>query len=355
MKQRFYYQAAVSSPLERSVWFVDAKGKNVKVSTKPGVNSAVFNGDYTLCMLTASSLNTPSETRLIDLNAKEGKNELRTVTDNALLKGKLDALAISQKALITVSTADGVLLNGWMLKPVDFDASKRYPAILLQYSGPGSQEVRDEFKFNWEHYLASKGFIVVCVDGRGSDARGAAFRRLSYKKLGLLEAKDQIAVADYLKQQSFIDGNRLGIWGWSYGGFVTLMALTEPNQPFKAGIAVAPVTDFRYYNTIYSERYLKTPGQNREGYDEGSPLLRASKLTGRLLLVHGLMDDNVRPNQAWILSTLLRLENSSILGSIHQQPHILGETSETFVWAKVDFFHRPITVSTGFTRTKPSG
>ncbi len=341
LKQRFYYQAAVSSPLERSIWYVDTKGKSVKVSTKPGVNSAVFNGDYSLCMLTSSSLNTLPETRLMDMNAKEGKNELRKVSDNATLKQKLDMLSISQKVFISVPTADGVLLNGWMLKPADFEASKRYPAILLQYSGPGSQEVRDEFKFNWEHYLASKGFIVVCVDGRGSDARGAAFRRLSYKKLGLLEAKDQIAVAEYLKQQPFIDGSRLGIWGWSYGGFVTLMALTEPNQPFKAGIAVAPVTDFRYYNTIYSERYLKTPGQNREGYDEGSPLLRASKLTGRLLLVHGLMDDNVRPNQSMdFVEALIKAGKQFDTQWYPTSNHsILGETYRKHLYrAKVDFF-----------------
>lgn len=341
LKQRFYFQAAVSSPLERSIWQVDAKGKNVKVSTKAGVNSAAFNSDYTVCMLTTSSINTPPETRAIDLTAKEGKNELRIVVDNEGLKRKLDALSISQKSFITVPSADGVQLNGWMLKPTDFDASKRYPAILLQYSGPDSQEVRDEFKLNWEHYLASKGFVVVCVDGRGTGARGAAFRRLLHKQLGLLEAKDQIAVADYLKQQSFIDGNRLGIWGWSYGGFVTLMVMTETNQPFKAGIAVAPVTDFRYYNTIYSERYLKTPGQNREGYDMSSPLRRVSNLTGRLLLIHGLMDDNVRPNQSMdLVEALIKAGKQFDTQWYPTSSHsILGETYRRHLYrAKVDFF-----------------
>lgn len=341
LKQRFYYRAAVSSPLERSIWQVDAKGKSVKVSTKAGVNTATFNRDYSVCLLTNSSLNTLPETRLLDLTTKEGKNILRIVADNADLKRKLDALSITQKALITVPTADGVQLNGWMLKPANFDASKRYPAILLQYSGPDSQEVCDEFKLNWEHYLASKGFIVVCVDGRGTGARGAEFRRLSYKKLGLLETKDQIAVADYLKQQSFIDGERLGIWGWSYGAFVTLMVLTEPNQPFKAGIAVAPVTDFRYYNTVYSERYLETPAQNREGYDESSPLLRASRLTGRLLLVHGMMDDNVRPNQSMdFVEALIKAGKQFDTQWYPTSSHsIVGETYRKHLYrAKVDFF-----------------
>jgi len=341
LKQRFYYQAAVSSPMDRSIWQVDVKGKNVKVSTKAGVNSATFNSDYSVCFLTSSTLNTPPETSVIDLNAKEGKNELRALSDNAALKSKLDALALSQKSFITVPTADGIKLNGWMLKPVNFDASKRYPAILLQYSGPDSQEARDEFKVNWEHYLASKGFVVVCVDGRGTAARGAAFRRLSYKQLGLLEVKDQLAVAEYLKQQSFVDGNRLGIWGWSYGGFVTLMVLTEPNQPFKAGIAVAPVTDFRYYNTIYSERYLETPAQNREGYDESSPLLRASKLTGRLLLVHGMMDDNVRSNQSMdFVEALIQAGKQFDTQWYPTSSHsILGETYRKHLYrAKVDFF-----------------
>jgi len=341
LRHRFYYQAAVGNPLERSVWQVDVKGKSVKVSTKAGVNTAEFNSDYSLCILTSSSLNTPPRTSLIDIIAKDWGKEDRVISDNAALKRKLDEVSISNKTFISVPTADGVLMNGWMLKPANFEPSKRYPAILLQYGGPDSQEVRDEFKVNWEHYLASVGFVVVCVDGRGTGARGAAFRRLTYKKLGILEANDQIAVADYLKQQSFIDGNRLGIWGWSYGGFVTLMAMTEPNQPFKAGIAVAPVVDFRYYNTVYSERYLETPAQNREGYDESSPLLRASRLTGRLLLIHGLMDDNVRSNQSMdFVEALIQAGKQFDTQWYPTSSHsIIGETYRKHLYrAKADFF-----------------
>lgn len=341
VKQRFYYRAAENSPLERSIWFVDAKGKQTKVSTKPGVNRAVFSGDYTYCLLTHTSLNTLPLTSLIDLNAREGKNVVRTVADNEALKHKLDGLGLSQKSFITVPAEDGLIMNGWMLKPADFNPAVRYPAIVLQYSGPGSQEVLDEFKLNWEYYLAAKGFVVVCVDGRGTEARGATFRRMTVRNLGVMEAKDQISVAEYLKQQPFIDGNRLGVWGWSYGGYVALMTMTEPGQPFKAGIAVAPVTDFRYYNTIYTERFLKTPAQNREGYDAGSPLLRVSNLSGRLLLVHGLMDDNVRPNQSMdFVEALIQAGKQFDAQWYPTSNHsILGDSYRKHLYrAKADFF-----------------
>ncbi len=337
VKNRFYYQAAVQSPMERSVWQVDIKGKAVKISTETGVNTAAFNSDYSLYMLTASTVNTPPTTGVFDLAGKLW----RSLSDNAELKHKLEGLSIGKKTFIRVPAADGQPLNGWMLTPVNFDATKRYPAVLLQYGGPDSQEVLDAYKVDWEYYLAQKGFVVVCVDGRGTGSRGAAFRRLTFKQLGQLEAKDQIAVAAYLKQQSYIDGDRLGIWGWSYGGFVTLMAMTEKQQPFKAGIAVAPVSDFRYYNTVYAERYLKTPAENRVGYDNGSPLLRASNLTGRLLLVHGMMDDNVRPNQSMDLVEALikagkQFDSQWYPTSSHS---IAGETYRNHLFrAKVDFF-----------------
>jgi len=337
IKDRFYYQAATESPVKRSVWQVDLKGKARKISTYDGVCFASFNNDYTLFVQTASTINTPQRTGVYDLTGKE----LRLISDNTVLKSRLATLTPNNKIFITVPVADGQSLNGWLLKPTGFDASKKYPVVLLQYSGPDTQEALDQFKFDWEYYLAEKGFVVACVDGRGTGGRGAAFRRLTYPNLGKLESQDQIAVADYLKKQPYIDGQRIGIWGWSYGGYITLIAMTDKQSPFKAGIAVAPVCDYRYYNTIYTERYLKTPAENQEAYDACSPILRAPQLKGRLLLIHGLADDNVRANQSLDMAEALieagiRFDTQFYPTSSHS---ILGETYRRHLFnTKVEFF-----------------
>lgn len=337
VNDRFYYQAAKESPMERSVWQVDLKGKTTRLGTEDGSTQAAFNSDYSLYVKSNSALNRLPSVSVADLKGKEW----RVLTDNAPLKQALSKLQPNRKTFITVPAADGTSLNGWVLKPPVMEPGKRYPAILLQYSGPDAQEVVDQFKFDWEYYLAEKGFVVVSVDGRGTGGRGAAFRRTTYRRLGELEAKDQIAVADYLKRQAYVDGERLGIWGWSFGGYITLLAMTTPNQPFKAGIAIAPVCDYRYYNTIYTERYMRTPAENETGYNANSPLLRADALTGRLLLVHGLADDNVRANQSLDMAEALiqagvRFDSQFYPTSNHS---ILGETYRKHLFhTKVDFF-----------------
>jgi len=229
---------------------------------------------------------------LVTLNDNTGKT-LKTLITNDQLKQTLAGYAIPQKEFFTFQTTDGVTLNGWMMKPVNFSASKKYPVLMYQYSGPGSQQVLDTWGISWETYMASLGYIVVCVDGRGTGGRGEAFEKCTYLKIGVKEAKDQVETALYLGKQPYVDKDRIGIWGWSYGGYMTLMSMSEGTPVFKAGVAVAAPTDWRFYDTIYTERFMRTPKENAEGYKESSAFTRADKLHGNLLLVHGMADDNV--------------------------------------------------------------
>jgi dipeptidyl-peptidase-4 len=185
------------------------------------------------------------------------------------------------------------LLNGWILKPTNFDSNKKYPVLQVQYSGPNSQQVLDKWNIDWEYYLATKGYVVVCVDGRGTDARGAEFRKCTYGQLGVLETKDQVETANYLAKQLYIDKDRIGIWGWSYGGSMTLWSMSTGEKVFKVGIAVAPVTDWALYNTAYTERFMSRPQENFDGYTKTSAINMVSKLNGKLLIIHGTADDNV--------------------------------------------------------------
>jgi dipeptidyl-peptidase-4 len=301
VKNVFYYQSDEPSPMQRAVYSVDLKGKKVCLTPKKGSNDLHFNADFSFYVHSWSDINTPPVYTLYNAEMLE----VRSLESNKALRNSLSELKLSKKQFVRVPLADGVTLNGWMLKPADFDEKKNYPVVMVPYGGPDSQMVLDAFDMDWEYYLSQKGYWVVCVDGRGTGGRGKAFRQASYPKLGLLESTDQVAVAQWLKTQPGVDGSRIGIWGWSFGGYLTLMGMTDAHSPFKAGVAVAPVCDWRYYNTIYTERYLKTPAENESAYDETSPLCRADKLQGRLLLIHGLADDNVRANQSLDFSEAL--------------------------------------------------
>ena len=233
------------------------------------------------------------------MNNNRGK-ELATLMDNAELKSELATLNMPQKEFFSFKTSSGVELNGWMMKPADFDPNKKYPVIMHQYSGPGSQQVLDRWGIGsfsdggmFEAYMCDKGYIMVCVDGRGTGGRGAAFEKCTYLFLGVKEAQDQAETARYLGTLPYVDGSRIGIWGWSFGGYTTLMSMSEGSGAFKAGVAVAAPTDWRFYDTVYTERFMRTPKENGEGYDAGSPIKQASKLQGKLLLIHGTADDNV--------------------------------------------------------------
>ena len=290
----YYYQAQDGGPLRTGVYKCDAKGKVTSISTEPGQNSAIFSGNFKQMMLTHHSAATPPT---YTLRNDKGKVQ-KTLQDNAALKQKIDGMNLAKIEFFQFQTQDGVDLNGIMVKPADFDANKKYPVILYQYSGPGSQQVLDSWYAGncsaalLERYMAQEGFVSVIVDGRGTGGRGAEFEKQTYMKLGQLESHDQVETAIYLSKLPWVDAKHIGIWGWSFGGFNTLMSMSEGRPVFYAGVAVAPPTSWRYYDTVYTERFMRTPKENQEGYD-CSPITRAKNLSGSLLIIHGLADDNV--------------------------------------------------------------
>ena len=292
-----YYQAASINPHDRQIFVSHKNGKTERLTDTNGWNKAVFSGDYKYFLNTWSNYNTPYVFTIRDSKGKV----LSTPVDNKELKEKVKTYGFNGRETFSFTTSEGVKLDGWMVKPKDFDTNKKYPVILFQYSGPGSQQVIDAWNAGsmgnggaFDYYLAQQGFIVVCVDGRGTGGRGAAFEKCTYLRIGELESRDQIETALWLGKQSYIDKERIGIWGWSFGGFNTLMSMSEGRPVFKAGVAVAPPTNWRYYDTIYTERYMRTPKENGSGYDT-NPIQRANALHGALLICHGMADDNVQP------------------------------------------------------------
>ena len=286
----FYYLSNEGSPLTTSVWRVDAKGRKTRLSSgEGGMNSAQFSRNFHYYINSYQSVTVPP---VYTINDNRGKI-LCTMVDNAGLRDKVAAMGLPQKEFFTFTTPDGTTLNGWMMKPADFDAGRKYPVLMYQYSGPGSQLVLDAWGISWETYMATQGYIVACVDGRGTGGRGAAFEKCTYMSIGVKETDDQVAAARHLASLPYVDGGRIGIWGWSYGGYMTLMSLCQGAGVFKMGIAVAAPTDWRYYDTVYTERYMRTPQENEEGYDKSSVFTRIGNLSGKLLLVHGSADDNV--------------------------------------------------------------
>ncbi len=286
-----YFTAGIVSPLGREVYAVGLDGKGFRRITKEdGSNSANFAPDFFVFLHTFTDVNTPSK---LSLRRNDG-TLIRVVDDGTI--GALSEYAISPQTFFTFKTSDGVDLNGWMIKPADFDAAKKYPVLMSVYGGPGSQTVRNSWggqNFLWYQLLAQKGYIVASVDNRGTGARGKEFKSVTYKHLGKWETHDQIEGAKYLSSLPFADGSRIGIWGWSYGGYMTLMSVLIGSDVFKTGVSVAPVTHWKFYDTIYTERYMLTPQENPEGYEESAPLTHAAKLKGNLLEIHGTADDNV--------------------------------------------------------------
>lgn len=299
--QTVYYQSAEISPLQRDIYSVDVKGKKVRLTDGKGTHKGSFNTTLTCFVDNASSVEVPN---VFTLRTNKG-NSLRLIENNAVLAADFNALKLPKKEFFNFTTSENIKLNGWILKPVNFDPSKKYPVLMVQYSGPNSQEVLDTWKIDWEYYLATQNYVVACVDGRGTGARGSEFRKCTYEQLGILETKDQVEGAKYLGKLPFIDKDRIGIWGWSYGGTMTLMCMSTGEKVFKAGIAVAPVTDWRLYNTAYTERFMRTPQENFKGYDVSSALKRADKLQGNLLIVHGTADDNVHTQNSMLYTDKL--------------------------------------------------
>ena len=296
-----YYQAAALNPHDRQIYVAHKNGQIQRLSNQSGWNDAIFSGDYKYFINTWSDYNTPYV-----YTTRDGRGKvIATNVDNKALIEKTRQYGWTKRDTFSFTTSEGVHLDGWMVKPANFDASHKYPVIMFQYSGPGSQEVRNYWASGsmgqggaFDQYLAQQGFIVVCVDGRGTGGRGAAFEKAIYLRMGDLESKDQVETALYLGKLPYVDKDNIGIWGWSFGGFNTLMSMSEGRPVFKAGVAVAPPTSWRYYDTVYTERYMRTPKENPTGYDT-NPIHRASKLHGALLICHGTADDNVHPQNTF--------------------------------------------------------
>ncbi|WP_276388483.1 S9 family peptidase [Eudoraea chungangensis] len=292
-KNMVYYQSTENGSINRDVYSINLKGKNKeRLTSRTGTNSGEFSTDFTYFINSYSSAATPPLISLIDTSTGE---ELKVLVNNGLLKSKLLSYDLPEKEFSTINI-NGEDLNMWMIKPSNFDPSKKYPLFMTQYSGPGSQRVANKWNGNndyWFQMLASNDYIVVCVDGRGTGFKGRDFKKLTYKELGKYEVEDQIAAAEELSKLPYIDETRTGIWGWSYGGFMSTNCLLKGNDVFEMAIAVAPVTSWRFYDTIYTERFMQTPQENPGGYDDNSPLSYPELLKGKYLLVHGSGDDNV--------------------------------------------------------------
>ncbi len=288
--QLIYYTSAEPTPYQREVYSIkwDGTGKK-KLSVNNGANTAKFSEGFRYYTITTSNIKTPSSTALYN-----SKGEMvRLLDDSKVLVEKLKDYKFGYREFFNFNTSEKVNLNGWMLKPVNFDPAKKYPVFMTQYSGPDSQSALDAWDLGWEDYLAQLGYIVVCVDGRGTGGRGEAFRKITYLQLGKYETIDQIEAAKYLGSLTYVDATRIGIWGWSFGGYISASCMVKGEGVFKTGIAVAPVTNWRFYDNIYTERFMRTPQENPEGYDQNSPLNFAENFKGNFLVCHGTADDNV--------------------------------------------------------------
>lgn len=338
-----FYQAALPTPHDRQIMVTHKNGRTERLSAKEGWNSAIFSGDYQYFVNTWSDANTPYTYTVCN---RLGKT-LSTRVDNKELKEKIQRYGWTKKEMFSFTTSEGVRLDGWMVKPANFDPSKKYPVIMFQYSGPGSQEVENSWAIGsmgnggaYDMYLTQQGFIVVCVDGRGTGGRGAEFEKSIYLTMGDKESKDQVETALYLGTLPYVDKDNIGIWGWSFGGFNTLMSMSEGRNVFKAGVAVAPPTNWRYYDSIYTERYMRTPKENANGYGD-NPIARAEKLHGALLICHGTADDNVHPQNSFEYAEALvqadkdfkenfyTNRNHSIFGA-NTRNHLLRQIAEWF-------------------------
>ena len=301
-----YYLSTEESPLQRQLYVINLKGKQKRqLSEEPGTHEVEFSPDLSYYLDTYSSIEHPPVVRLHQ--APSGK-VVRTLEDNQALQEQLTNYTLGTYEFITVPIADTLSLNGYLIKPHDFDSTKQYPLLMYVYGGPGSQLVTNEWMGSreaWFYILAERGYLVACVDNRGTGGRGRDFSHITYGQLGKYEVEDQLASARYLGDLPYVDESRIGIWGWSYGGYMTALSLFLGSDVFKAGIAVAPVTNWRFYDTIYTERYLQTPQLNPEGYDQYSPLTHAGKLEDAFLLIHGTGDDNVHFQNAVALQDAL--------------------------------------------------
>lgn len=339
-KKRIYFQSTENGSIVRDVYSVGVNGKNKNRLTQGiGQNSADFSANFTYFINSFSNAATPPE---YTLHLASNGKKVKDILDNKELLAKLGNYEISPKEFSTL-TINGHELNMWMIKPVHFDADKKYPMFMTQYSGPGSQSVSNTWmgaNDYWYQMLANEGYIVVCVDGRGTGFKGADFKKLTYKELGKYEVEDQIAAAQKLSELPYIDESRTGIWGWSYGGFMSTNCLLKGNDTFEMAIAVAPVTSWRFYDTIYTERFMRTPQENPSGYDENSPFNYPELLKGKYLLIHGSADDNVHVQNTMRMVEALVQANKQFDWAIYPDKNhgIYGGNTRMHLYTKMTDF-----------------
>ena len=306
---KVYYTSTEDGAINRSVFSINIDGTDKKkITNKIGYNSASFSKGMKYFINNYSTANTPPYFSLNNANGKQ----IRVLKDNKELSKKISEYAFGDKEFFSFSTSDNVSLNGWIMKPADFDSSKQYPVFMFLYGGPGSQQVLNSWGWNnyiWFQHLTQQGYIVTCIDNRGTGGRGAEFKKMTYQQLGKYETIDQIEASKYLGTLPYVDANRIGIQGWSYGGYLSSLAITKGADVFKMAIAVAPVTNWRYYDNIYTERYMRTPQENAEGYDDNSPINHVDKLEGKYLIIHGSADDNVHVQNTYEMVSALVKSN----------------------------------------------
>ena len=339
-----YFQSNEESPLERNIYRVNIWGKSKKkLSKKSGTNSASFNSNFSYFINTYSNANLPNA---ITLNNNTGE-VIKKLKNSESLLGSLSEYELTSKEFFNFKTEQGIKLNGWMMKPYNFDESKKYPVLMYVYGGPGSQTVLDSWDrhYMWYQMLCQQGYIVVSIDNRGTGGRGAEFKKCTYKELGKLETTDQIEGAKYLANLKYTDENRIGIWGWSYGGYMSSLCLLKGNKYFKSAIAVAPVTNWRFYDTIYTERYMQTPQENPNGYDLNSPINHVDSLKGNFLLIHGSADDNVHVQNTYeMVDALIKSNKQFDLFIYPDKNHgIYGGTTRLHLFTKItDFINKKL-------------
>ena len=338
-----FYQSVENGSINRDVYSISLSGKDKKrLSTQTGTNAATFSPNFQYFINSFSSAQVaPTYT----LNEVKSGKQLQTIVENPQLISKLKGYDLPQKEFFTLKTAKGVELNAWMIKPKDFDAKKKYPVFMYQYSGPGSQQVNNEWNSiddYWFMMLTQQGYIVACVDGRGTGFRGAAFKKMTYKELGKYEVEDQIDAATVIGNYPYVDKSRIGIFGWSYGGFMSANCILKGNDVFKMAIAVAPVTNWRFYDSVYTERYMQTPQENASGYDDNSPINHVEKLKGKFLLIHGSADDNVHVQNSMQMMEALIQANKQFDSQIYPDKNhgIYGGATRIQLYNKMTNFIR---------------
>ena len=338
-KMQIFFSSTEDGSINRSVYMLDLEtGKREKISTRIGSNSAKFSKGLKYFINTFSDANTPP---IYTLHKADG-TLIKTIEDNKEFTERLSNYLISKKEFLTVYT-DNADLNSWIIKPPNFKKNKKYPLFMFLYGGPGSQKVLNKYEgnnFYWYQMLAQKGYVVACVDNRGTGGKGSEFKKMTYKELGKYETIDQIDAAKYFGSLDYIDENRIGIQGWSYGGYMSSLAITKGADVFSLAVAVAPVTNWRYYDNIYTERYMQTPQENANGYDDNSPINHVDKLKGKYLLVHGTADDNVHVQNTYeMISALVRADKQFDLFIYPDKNHgIYGKNTRYHLYKKITDF-----------------